>query len=645
MNVWANAVITDKGLALQAKLYEGTTLNITRAVTGTGSVTAGLLSKQTAVSGQKQQLVFRTATYPEEGKCALACNLSNEGLSSGYTANQVGIYATDPDEGEILFFLAQASSGSGTIIPSESEMPGYSAEWTFYFQYGLADGVTVTVDPAGTVTPAIMESYVIQAINERAMRYLGQNPITTVEADTVDAWCALGSGYARFNADGTVVGKPSNYGLVLSLVGNKEVYQIWRVMDRGPTFQRSGNAANGWTNWAKVFDENSKPVMTTSEVGRAVTVGCGANGVAGWYPIGVIPANSAFYTYNVQLSVLGNGGRGRGILDIFIRTDDTAGELDAVVSYIKFTACTGGLIPEHFAIDMSSGDAVLYVYCPAKYTRYHVGIISEAYGSSDNGTGANFMILTRNYQETPVSGTNYRTSITQTMVASPEGAGSTHADSHATGGKDPLTPDMIGAGYSQRSVAVGSSETTVDGWYKVGTVDISIAYRTYSALLAVQCNGNRGSGILQMTIRTEETAGVLNLTDSSLEWLARDNGMPVDVFAIDASDRTNAVLWVKITANYQHYHISVLAEKFGAENAANTPEKQLLKLTRNQGNATAVTTAANITQTITSRHLVVVGASENQGLAHVRNVVMTPTDPGAGAATSHADGTVVLVYE
>ena len=53
MNTWANAVMTNKGLALQAKLLAGTTLTITRAVTGTGYVTPGLLQNQTAVSGIK----------------------------------------------------------------------------------------------------------------------------------------------------------------------------------------------------------------------------------------------------------------------------------------------------------------------------------------------------------------------------------------------------------------------------------------------------------------------------------------------------------------------------------------------------------------------------------------------------------------
>ena len=158
MNVWENAVITSKGIALLAKLSQGNTLTITKGLTGAGYVTPGLLQQQTDVTSPKQELSFRSASYPEEGNCKLLCVLTNDELSTGYTATQVGIYAEDPDEGEILYFIAQAASGHGTVVPSAAEMAGYSAEWSFYFQYGQADGVNVTVDPSNTVSQQEVEA-------------------------------------------------------------------------------------------------------------------------------------------------------------------------------------------------------------------------------------------------------------------------------------------------------------------------------------------------------------------------------------------------------------------------------------------------------------------------------------------------------
>lgn len=161
MNQWANTVLTDKGAALLSKLSQGNTLNITKATTGGGYVTPGLLTKQTTVTSPQQELTFRPVSYPEEGQCAITVSLKNEGLAVGYEATQVGLFATDPDEGEVLLFITQATdAGNGTIVPSETEMPGYSAEWTFYFQYGQADEVSVIVDPAGTVSRVEMETYI-----------------------------------------------------------------------------------------------------------------------------------------------------------------------------------------------------------------------------------------------------------------------------------------------------------------------------------------------------------------------------------------------------------------------------------------------------------------------------------------------------
>ena len=169
MNQWANTVLTDKGAGLLAKLAQGNTLNITRAATGGGFVTPGMLTKQTEITGHKQDLAFKAVTYPENGKCAIPVSLKNDALEAGYEVTQVGLYATDPDEGEILLIISQApDADSGTIVPSATEMPGYSAEWTFYLQYGQADGVTVMVSPSNTVTVEDMENYVNNVLKKAA---------------------------------------------------------------------------------------------------------------------------------------------------------------------------------------------------------------------------------------------------------------------------------------------------------------------------------------------------------------------------------------------------------------------------------------------------------------------------------------------
>ena len=198
MNIWQNAVITNKGLALQAKLIEGHTLNITRAVTGAGWVNPALLLQQTAASDPRQPLKFHAVSYPEEGKCAVPVTLDNVGLATGYTAHQLCFFAMDPDEGEILYAIAGSTTNSekdGTVVPSETEMPGYGAEWTFYFQYGNADGITVVVDPANAVTWKDMEAYI-------ASHFIA---ITNPEIDSIFPGSGSSSGGGEGGTGGAVI--------------------------------------------------------------------------------------------------------------------------------------------------------------------------------------------------------------------------------------------------------------------------------------------------------------------------------------------------------------------------------------------------------------------------------------------------------
>lgn len=177
MAVWENAIITNRGLALLAKLASGNSLSLVRAVAGSGTVDPAELQYQTAVAEEKQDLTFGIQSYPEEGKCAVTVRLNNTAVSNAYFVNQIGIMAFDPDDGEILLLISQEASGTGTEVPSEAQTPGFSVEWTFYIQYGQADGVEVTVDPSNTVSAgevqAMLDAALEQAMEQITPEWLG----------------------------------------------------------------------------------------------------------------------------------------------------------------------------------------------------------------------------------------------------------------------------------------------------------------------------------------------------------------------------------------------------------------------------------------------------------------------------------------
>lgn len=162
MNIWEYTVLTDQGKALQAKLLEGETLKIRRVATGSKKVPVVDLRQQTRVTEGGYDITLQPART--EGDTAiLPVLLENKGLKESYELWQVGFYAEDPEEGEILFCLAQALQAKN--IPSEMESPGFSITWDFYFKTSNIVPFEVLLDSKGLVN---MEQYQIQtnAINE-----------------------------------------------------------------------------------------------------------------------------------------------------------------------------------------------------------------------------------------------------------------------------------------------------------------------------------------------------------------------------------------------------------------------------------------------------------------------------------------------
>ena len=151
MSKWISTP-TQKGLALQSKLLSTDKLEITRVVSGTGKVSTGQLSAQTAVSDIKQELTVESLTYGEDGKGLLRVRIDNFSLQTGYSMNQIGIYANDPDEGEILYIIAQVTDVAEPI-PSITEQPtGFTCNWSFHLVFSDSSNISVTISPDAFIT-------------------------------------------------------------------------------------------------------------------------------------------------------------------------------------------------------------------------------------------------------------------------------------------------------------------------------------------------------------------------------------------------------------------------------------------------------------------------------------------------------------
>lgn len=132
---------TEKGLVLAAKVSAGTKLTVTKVTAGGGTTAANAL----ALAEEKQTLTVGTAEV--SGQIAtLPVTLSETDASASYVLTELGVYASDPDEGEILYQVFR-------LDETRTVSSGGESVYRFYLHESVgADGVTVTCSPAGLLT-------------------------------------------------------------------------------------------------------------------------------------------------------------------------------------------------------------------------------------------------------------------------------------------------------------------------------------------------------------------------------------------------------------------------------------------------------------------------------------------------------------
>jgi len=159
MATWDNVVYTTPGLNLMAKLQTGATLHITRAVGGDGHASADALPALTEIAAT-QTLTLSDPVYKGNGRALLPVTLYNRGLTGGYILRQIGIYATDPDDGEVLMLVAQSETPD--TIPSELASPDFVANFSFHIALGNAGRINVTYSLTDMATKADYAAFVEQ---------------------------------------------------------------------------------------------------------------------------------------------------------------------------------------------------------------------------------------------------------------------------------------------------------------------------------------------------------------------------------------------------------------------------------------------------------------------------------------------------
>lgn len=151
-------ILTDAGRALIVKALNGTAINFTKFALGDGTAPK---------EPRKLKALVHLAANMQINSIELSANCAvlestytNSGLKSKLVARELGIFATDPDEGEILYAYANAGSEASVVPPESGDM---TMQETFHMVVTVGDATTVTAtlgEYSGYASKADLQSHI-----------------------------------------------------------------------------------------------------------------------------------------------------------------------------------------------------------------------------------------------------------------------------------------------------------------------------------------------------------------------------------------------------------------------------------------------------------------------------------------------------
>ena len=147
--IFNEAVLTTKGIALLAKAQAGRcAIKLTKAETGSGSYARGEdLKARTALKSRMQTFPLNTVRTQNATNVYVKFIITNKqeggNLAQGYYVKEVGLFATDPDEGEILYAIATAVENQWDYMPSYNNLLPSTITLEFLTEVSNAENMTI----------------------------------------------------------------------------------------------------------------------------------------------------------------------------------------------------------------------------------------------------------------------------------------------------------------------------------------------------------------------------------------------------------------------------------------------------------------------------------------------------------------------
>ena len=153
---WNNATMTDVGEALQAKVNAGLTkLTFTKIKVGSGVSTTNAQALTDVIASKWETINF---TVKRDGKIVTVDTfITNTGITEAFRMTEIGLFARDPDKGEVLYCYLTDSEPDR--MPAEGGSTVVSQELSLGMTFSNSGNVTLTVNMGALVTREQLEQH------------------------------------------------------------------------------------------------------------------------------------------------------------------------------------------------------------------------------------------------------------------------------------------------------------------------------------------------------------------------------------------------------------------------------------------------------------------------------------------------------
>ena len=186
MAEFSKLVITNKGQALIAKMIAGEgNIDFTKISTSSTQYQLAQLEALTSISNVKQTSLISKVTRTNDVAIKVEAAFTNTDLTAGYYMRTLGLYAVDPDEGEILYAVTIETSGN-CYMPPYNGVTVSGAYVQLVTTVGNADSVSLEVDQAAVATIGDIQELQKQISDLQAFVGYTDDDIFGVEVDFVN---------------------------------------------------------------------------------------------------------------------------------------------------------------------------------------------------------------------------------------------------------------------------------------------------------------------------------------------------------------------------------------------------------------------------------------------------------------------------